>query len=151
MEGYDEVIASRLHDCLSSIYEVIRYRKEYQDVTYFSVEKEKRHPNLIENLGKILRIHPEFWNGSMYQDIHWIIEALHDFDHEHDGHHTEQILIKKENKNLWKKMEGFNNVDFWTFICPKCNGYETEERKILEDTTLLNCYNCHQTIKVRKN
>lgn len=151
-EGYDEVTATRLHDCLTSIYEAIRYKKEYQNVTFFSVNKENRTPNLLENLGRILKLHPEFWNGSMHQDIEWIIEGLHDFDHEIGDHHTEQILIKRENKKLWEKMEGFHQDDFWKYICKKCNGYETEEKSLLGGSTvLLNCYNCDNTIEVLKN
>ncbi len=158
-EGYDEVIATRFHDCLTSIYEAIRFRKEYQNVTYFSVDKENRTPNLLENLGRILKLHPELWNGSMFQDMHWIIEALHDFDHANDGHHTENILVgnigtaieKRENKKLWKKMEGFHNKDFWKYICKKCHGYETDEKELLVGTILLNCSNCQNTIEVLKN
>ena len=156
MEGYDEVTAIRLHDCLTSIFEAIKFKKEYQNVTFFSVDKENKTPNLLEHLEEILKIDHEQWKerkGSILLDkLHWIIERLHDFDHDNGDHHTEQILIKRENKKLWEKMEGFHNEKFWKYICKKCNGYETEEKSLLGGSTvLLNCYNCQNTIEVLKN
>lgn len=154
MDGYDEVTAIRLHDCLTSIFEAIRFKKEYQNVIFFSVDKDNRTPNLLEHLEEIVKIDHVQWKerkGSITDKLHWIIEALHDFDHDNGGHHTERILVRKENKKLWEKMEGFHSRDFWKYICKKCNGYETDERELLVGTVLLNCFKCGNTIEVLKN
>jgi len=110
-EKFDEFQAGKLKICITSIYESVKDNAEYQQLSFFTVSKENKRPSLIEALKKFVEI--EKWTPEICKDLHWVLESLHNFDHTHDGHHTEQILIKRENKKHWDKMKDFHYDEFW--------------------------------------
>lgn len=103
---FDEAKADKLRTVLKEIYEVIKFHNEYKEAK--AMLGYITPVNLLEKLNEITL--EKFTKVSCDHAYH-IIEALHDFDHVYDGHHTEHLIMK--DKKTGQQMLIDISHDFW--------------------------------------
>jgi hypothetical protein len=94
---WDESKAKELKRALEIVYDFIKDDRKYQAGVVWSI---KGTLPLLEALAKILKMEWKPMKSMEEQEslIRWAIEGLHDFDHAHDGHYTEQIMFRAKGK-----------------------------------------------------
>lgn len=104
---FDEGQGEKLRFVLTEIYDVIKFHDEYKNTVALLGYIKKT--NLLEILRAITK---DKFDKSACDHAYHIIEALHDFDHEHDGHHTEQLIMKDKKKTGQQMLLDISN-DWW--------------------------------------
>ena len=108
VKDFDEVKAHKLRMVLKEIYEVIKFHDEYKNLN--ALLGYIHATNLLEVLNEITL---EKFNNVSCDKAHHIIEALHDFDHAHDGHHTEHLIMKINKKTGQQMLLNISYDDWW--------------------------------------
>ena len=91
VDDFDEVRADKLRFVLKEIYEVIRNHDEYKQLN--ALLGYITPVNLLDKLDEITQ---EDFTKVSCDHAHYIIEALHDFDHKQtDNHHTEHLVMNE--------------------------------------------------------
>lgn len=86
--------AKCLSRALKTILDFVKMDRKYDSVMVWKV---RGNSPLISSLEGSIRIISTASSPVSYEDeslVTWTIQALHDFDHAHDGHYTEMLIYK---------------------------------------------------------